>query len=68
MTIKELSMDQFRELKEHILCTRTSNVSYDDLLNVDKLVSDTDVEKEYGGIDFTPDDFFCSCAGQGVSA
>lgn len=63
MTIKELSKEQFRELKEHILCDRVQNVSYGEFLAVDEIISDKDVEEEYGGVEFTSEDFFCTCAG-----
>ncbi len=34
--------------------------SYGELAIADELVSDEQVEEEYGGVCFTPDDFFCS--------
>lgn len=34
--------------------------SYGELVIADELVSDEQVEEEYGGVRFTSDDFFCS--------
>ena len=60
MKINELSRDQIRELKEHILVERLGDVSYGEFLAVDELVSDDDVKAQYGDTEFTADDFFCS--------
>lgn len=59
MTLKDLSEEQKLELKQAIL-TRDRDVSYGELVNADELVTDEELEKEYGGTEFTPDDFFCT--------
>lgn len=60
MTIKELSREQLIELKQHYYCERNENVSYGELADIDNLVTDEELEKEYGHITFVKDDFFCS--------
>ena len=60
MTIKELSREQLIELKQHYYCERNENVSYGELADIDNLVTDEELENEYGHITFVNDDFFCS--------
>ena len=60
MTLKELSEEQKLELKQAFL-TRDRDVSFGELADADELVTDEELEKEYGGTEFTQDDFFCTC-------
>lgn len=60
MTIKDLSVEQKLELKQNFL-TKDNDVSYGELARADELVSDEELEEEYGDVEFTNDDFFCSC-------
>jgi hypothetical protein len=60
MTIKDLSAEQKLELKQNFL-TKDHDVSYGELACADELVSDEELEEEYGNVEFTDDDFFCSC-------
>ena len=56
-------MAQLRELKEYLLVWRhpnLENLSYEDFLNVDALISDEDIAKEYGDTTFSSDNFVCS--------
>lgn len=60
MYLKDLNKEQKHELREKILCDRDERVTLGELLDADALVSDEELEAEFGGISFVPDDFFCS--------
>lgn len=60
MTVRDLDRNQLIELKQNILCDREENASYDELADVDELISDEEVFEEYDGVIFTPNDFFCT--------
>ena len=64
MTFDELSEEQKLELKQHILTERNEQrgegTSYGELADADELVNDETLEAEYGGTEFSPDDFSCS--------
>lgn len=61
MYVSELSREQLVELKSTMLeAILGYEPSYGELAIADELVSDEQVEEEYGGVCFTPDDFFCS--------
>ena len=57
MTFSELTQDQKIKLKQDYLTNKKPNVSYGELADADELVSDAELEAEYGGVSFTPDDF-----------
>jgi len=59
MTIKDLSEEQKIELKQNFLA-KDNDVSYGELASADELVSDEELEEEYGQVCFTDDDFFCT--------
>ena len=73
MDVLELSREQLVELKQNYL-TQLANEgsfaevldvdydspSYNDLQNADEIVPDDVVFKNYEGIDFTNEDFFCT--------
>ena len=73
MDVKELSNEQIVELKQHYL-TELANegsfaevldVDYDcpsywDLANADDIVPDDVIFRNYEGVDFVNDDFFCT--------
>lgn len=61
MSVKELSREQLIELKAMFYAENNNNVSWGELADVDKLVSDETIFNEYGGTIFTNDDFFCTC-------
>lgn len=66
MSLQELVPSMKEELKQNYLSHhggKDHSVSYGELADADELVSDEDLEAEYGGIDFHCDDFFCT-AGQ----
>ena len=73
MDIRELSKDQMHELKERylmkladegsfaeVLDVDYNEPSYGDLTNADEIVPDDVIFREYEGICFVPDDFFCT--------
>lgn len=57
MTVYELTKDQMLELKQSYLCSRNNNVSYDELIRADDIVSDKEIFNEYGNFEFSEDDF-----------
>lgn len=72
MTVQELSREQLTELKEHYLVeldnegtleevTGLDAIYYGVLADIDEVVPDEVVFNHYDGVDFVPDDFFCSC-------
>lgn len=64
MSIDELSRDQIIELKQNMLeDVLGSEPSWYELATADDIVTDEQVEEEYGGTNFVEDDFWCS-AGQ----
>lgn len=62
MTVYELSRSQIVELKQALLEKRYADsglgVSYDELANADRLVSDDAVIEAFAGATFSEDDFF----------
>ena len=57
LSFDELNDEQRLELKQSILCARELNVSYGELADADELVSDEELEEEYGATVFSEDDF-----------
>lgn len=66
MTLSDLNEEQRLELKQSHLMKemdkRGESPSYGELAEADSLVSDSELEKEYGGTEFSPDDFSCGVA------
>ena len=66
MSFDELNDGQKLELKQRILEDRNERkgegTSYGELANADELVDDEELEAEYGGTEFSPDDFSCSAS------
>lgn len=61
MYVSELSREQLVELKSTMLeAILGYQSSYGELAIADELVSDEQVEEEYGDVCFTPGDFWCS--------
>lgn len=64
MRFDDLTAEQKLELKQRILEDRNEHLgegtSYGELANADELVDDEVLEAEYGGTEFSPDDFSCS--------
>ncbi len=61
MTLKDLSGNQRLQLKQDILTRRMDekgeSPSYGELADADDLVSDKELEDEFGGTGFVPEDF-----------
>ena len=76
MNVTELSREQLTELKcnyleqladegsyAEVLDVDYNEPSYSDLANADEIVPDDVIFKNYEGVCFVPDDFFCTaCA------
>lgn len=60
MTINELNKDELIELKQHYYCEKNNNVSYSELVDIDKLVSNNEIFEFYKNTEFTEEDFFCN--------
>ena len=58
MKIKELNSDQKIQLKGVLLSERVKNLTLNELIHADELVSDNDLEALFGGVEFVEDDFF----------
>lgn len=58
MTFKELNRNQIEQLKQRYYCDRNENVSYEELVDIDELVTDEEIEEEYGATFFVEEDFF----------
>lgn len=65
MNVKELNIEQLTELKQHYYMHdkfgKDIDVSYYELGFIDDLVSDAEVFEFYKDVEFSCDDFFCSC-------
>ena len=58
MTLAELSKERRLYLKQNILVGRTvDGVSYGELADADRLVSDEELEQEFGATVFVDEDF-----------
>lgn len=66
MRLDGLTAEQKLELKQRILVDRNERLgegtSYGELADADELVDDEALESEYGGTEFSPDDFSCSAS------
>lgn len=57
-TFEELNREERLTLKQNYLCTHKDGyVGYGDLCDADRLVDDTTLEQEYGGMVFSEEDF-----------
>ena len=60
MKVDELNRDELTELKRNYYSEKNKNVSYGELSFIDDLVTDSEIYKEYEGVEFTSEDFFCN--------
>ena len=61
MTVYELNRDQLAELKARYYADKTGeDLSYDEIADIDNLVSDAEIFRASEDIEFSPDDFSCS--------
>lgn len=57
MNIKELTREQLQQVKQHYYMENNESVSWGELADIDELVSDEEIFKEYGHITFVEEDF-----------
>lgn len=57
MTLQELTKDQKILLKQNILFKNGKSVFYSELADADSLISDEELEEEFGSTVFTAEDF-----------
>ena len=61
MTLKELNSEQRLQLKQELLTRRMDekgeSPSYGELADADRLITDEELEAEFGNTEFVPDDF-----------
>ena len=61
MKLKELNSEQRLQLKQDILTRRMDekgeSPSYGELADADRLITDEELEAEFGNTEFVPDDF-----------
>lgn len=66
MDVRELTHDQLEELKQRMICERNEEkgegTSWGELASAGDLISDAEVFEEFGGVDFSDDDFSCSAS------
>lgn len=65
MTVRELTREELQELKinmldEYLQEEENRNISYGEIADIDELVTDESVFKEYENTSFVKDDFFCN--------
>lgn len=64
MDVRDLTRDQLDELKQRMICDRNEEkgegTSWGELASAGDLISDAEAFEEFGDIDFSDDDFFCS--------
>lgn len=57
MKLNELTKSQKEELKQALLVEREGSVSFSELCDCDRLVTDDELEAKWGDAEFTEDDF-----------
>ena len=60
MTVYQLSRDELTELKQRHYSKKYTNISYEEMVTIDTLVTDQEIYQEYEGTIFSKDDFFCN--------
>lgn len=66
MTVYDLNEDQLAELKQRYYAEKTGrDLSYEEIANIDELVSWREIRQAYEHVNFVPDDFFCSAGEYG---
>lgn len=58
MKLQDLNREQIIQLKQNLCCEKNENASYGELAEIDNLVSDEELKKEYGDTYFVDEDFF----------
>lgn len=66
MDVRDLTREQLDELKRDMICDRNEKkgegTSWGELASAADLISDAEVFEEWGGVDFSEDDFASSAA------
>lgn len=57
MTLQELTKEQKTLLKQSLLFKNEKSIFYSELADADSLISDEELEEEFGSTVFSPDDF-----------
>ena len=60
MTVYQLNRNELTELKQRHYSQKNKNLSYDEIISINTLVTDEEIYKEYEGTVFTTEDFFCN--------
>lgn len=61
MTVKELNKEEMNELKFRYYSEKTGKeLSYNEMFEINKYVSDKEIIKEYQDVSFVKDDFICN--------
>ena len=61
MTVYDLNRDQLIELKQQYLTNFSGEEpSYEELADADEIITDEQIYRYCGDMEFSPDDFFCS--------
>ena len=61
MTVYDLNEDQLQELKQRYYIEKTGrDLSYEEMINIDRLVSWREIRDAYSDVEFVQDDFFSS--------
>lgn len=59
MGLTELTAEQRELLKINYYSDKHQSISMTEMLGIDDLVSDEELERVYGGINFVEEDFLC---------
>lgn len=61
MKVTELTRNELLELKQwYYTDTSEKEPSYEELVNINEIISDEEIFLEYKAYDFVSDDFFCN--------
>ena len=58
-TVYQLTRDELQELKINYY-SQNQEISYQEMLDIDDLVSDQEIQEAYRNTQFVTDDFFCN--------
>lgn len=66
MTIYQLNRDELIEVKQRYYSNIHKNISYNEMISIDTLVTDEEIYEEYKDTIFSIDDFFCNTRDDGI--
>lgn len=58
MTVYDLTREQLQQLKQRHMMEQGASLSWDELADIDSVVSDEEIQEAYEGTNFVEDDFF----------